>query len=130
VWSKTFFRARAPMVRGPVFALFLLHLLLLKELLLRGTKHTQKLMKLCTRVRSGENLRVKWFSKLGWANSLNYCPHILRSMYRYEIWYIHVMTQFLQKSLLEHSPKQNRKSAILNFLLDFVHFLEFPGVVL
>ena len=68
-------------VRGPfsslLAALIILLLLLQSESLFRGPKHARKLMKLCTRFRSGENLRVIWFSELGGANSVNYCPHIL-----------------------------------------------------
>ena len=64
-----------------LLAALIIILLLLKESLFRGPKHAQKLMKLCTRFRSGENLRVIWFSKLGGANSVNYCPQILPRLY-------------------------------------------------
>ncbi len=43
----------------------------------------------------------------------------LRFTYKYENWYTHVISQYLQKSILVRNQKPNRKSAIFYFLVIF-----------
>ncbi len=56
-------------------ALIIIIILLRNESHFWGTKHAQKVMKLCTRIRTGENLRLIWVSKVGvakWLDSATY----------------------------------------------------------
>ncbi len=48
-----------------ILPLLLLLLLLQSELHFWGPKHAPKLMKLCTRIRTGENLHLIWVSEVG-----------------------------------------------------------------
>ncbi len=76
-------RARAPMVWGPswICSVIIIIIIIIIIILLRneshfwGPKHARKVMKLCTRIRPGENLHLILVSEMGvakWLDSATY----------------------------------------------------------
>ncbi len=62
-------------IESAPFLLLLLLLLLQTLSHFRGPKHARKVRKLCTRIRTGENLRLIWVSEVGvakWLDSATY----------------------------------------------------------